>query len=118
MELKLKINQPKTWFIDLDGTLVVHNGYKNDGDVLLDGVTNFFNSLPKDDFIIITTARNKKYKKQTIDFLNKNNIKYNKIIFDLPTGERILVNDKKPDGTLTSYSINVDRNSEIKISIK
>jgi hypothetical protein len=109
------INQPKTWFIDLDGTLVVHNGYKNGQDVLLDGVSNFFNKISKNDFIIITTARDKKYKVQTIEFLKKNKIRFNKIIFNLPTGERILINDKKPDGTITAYSINVDRNSKMNI---
>ena len=28
----------KTWIFDLDGTLVVHNGYKNGVDELLPGV--------------------------------------------------------------------------------
>ena len=28
----------KTWIFDLDGTLVVHNGYKNGVDELLSGV--------------------------------------------------------------------------------
>lgn len=113
-----KINQPKTWFIDLDGTLVVHNGYKNGEDILLEGVSDFFRDLPKDDYIVITTSRDSKFKKKTINFLNKNNIKYNKIIFDLPTGERILINDKKPDGTITSYSFNVDRDCGIFKKIK
>lgn len=115
MKSMFNIGQPKTWLIDLDGTLVVHNGYKNGGDLLLDGVSDFFKSLPKEDFVIITTARKKEFKKQTIDFLKRNNIRYNKIIFDLPTGERILINDKKNDGTLTSYSINLDRNSKFEI---
>jgi len=113
MEYKFgSINEPKTWFIDLDGTLVIHNGYQNGGDLLLDGVEDFFKSLPKEDFVIITTARKKEFKKKTIKFLKKNNIRYNQIIFGLPTGERILINDKKPDGTKTAYSINVNRNLE------
>ena len=111
MEFEFKINQPKTWFIDLDGTIVVHNGYKHGQDVLLNGVKNFFESLPENDFVVITTARNKKYKSQTLDFLKKNNIRYNKIIFDLPTGERILINDMKLDGSITSFSLNLERDS-------
>lgn len=110
MEFDFKINQPKTWFIDLDGTLVEHNGYKNNGDKLLAGVKEFFNSLPFEDFVVITTARKIKYKKQTITFLKQNNIRYNHIIFNLPTGERILINDMKPDNSKTAYSINLTRN--------
>lgn len=37
----------KTWILDVDGTLVKHNGYKIDGyDTLLDGVKDFFEQLP------------------------------------------------------------------------
>ena len=32
----------KTWIFDLDGTLVVHNGYKNGVDELLPGVKEFY----------------------------------------------------------------------------
>ena len=80
MKSIFSINQPKTWFIDLDGTLVVHNGYKNGGDVLLDGVKEFFENLPKEDFVIITTSRDVNFKIQTVNFLKKNNIRFNDII--------------------------------------
>lgn len=33
---------PHTWIFDIDGTICVHNGYKNGGDVLLNGVKKFF----------------------------------------------------------------------------
>jgi hypothetical protein len=115
MKSIFSINQPKTWFIDLDGTLVVHNGYKNGGDVLLDGVKEFFENLPKEDFVIITTSRDVNFKIQTVDFLKKNNIRFNDIIFGLPTGERVLINDKKPDGTITSFSLNINRNGGLSI---
>lgn len=48
---------PKTWLIDIDGTLVRHNGYLHDKDELLGGVREFFASLPKDDIVILLTAR-------------------------------------------------------------
>jgi len=66
MEFNFIVNQPKTWFIDLDGTLVVHNGYKEGNDILLDGVKDFFKNLPKEDFVIITTARNNLKNKQLV----------------------------------------------------
>lgn len=97
----------KTWIFDLDGTLVKHNGYKIDGtDTLLDGVAEFFKQLPEKDMVIIVTARSSLYEKQTLNFFNKNQIRYDHIIFDAPHGERILFNDLKPSGLKTAYSIN------------
>ena len=116
MESSNRLNLPKTWLIDLDGTLVKHNSYLNGEDELLSGTDVFFNKkISNNDVIIILTARNKKYKKQTINFLQNNNIRYNYIIFDLPVGERILINDKKPDGTYTAYCYNIDRDTGIHI---
>ena len=57
-------------------------------------------------------AEKKKYARKTISFLKKNKLYFNEIIFDLPYGERILVNDIKPKNKLkTAISINVKRNS-------
>lgn len=111
-KIKLSKNLSHTWFIDLDGSIVKHNGYIVDKeDLLLDGVSVFFNNIPTKDIIIITTSRKKKFKKKTIEFLKKNKIRFNKIMFDLPYGERILINDIKPNQKLkTSISINLKRN--------
>ena len=112
MELKFGLeNLPKTWFFDLDGTLVVHNGFVNGDDILLPNVLEFFEqNVKENDIVVITTARKEKHKETVISFLNKNKIKFNHIIFNLTVGVRVLVNDKKPDGSLTAYSINLDRN--------
>ena len=108
-ELQLS-NLSKTWIFDLDGTIVEHNGYKKYGeDVLLDGVAEFFATIPSDDMIIILTARESKYKDSTINFLQKHNVRFDTIIFDAPKGERILVNDTKPDGLVCAYAINTMR---------
>ena len=111
-KIKLSKNLSHTWFIDLDGSIVKHNGYIVDKkDSLLDGVSVFFRNIPTKDIIIITTSRKKKFKKKTIKFLKKNKIRFNEIMFDLPYGERILINDIKPNQNLkTSISINLKRN--------
>ena len=111
-KIKLSKNLSHTWFIDLDGSIVKHNGYIIDKeDSLLDGVSVFFRNIPTNDIIIITTSRKKKFKKKTIEFLKKNKIRFNEIMFDLPYGERILINDIKPNQKLnTSISINLKRN--------
>ncbi len=104
-------NLAHTWIFDLDGTLVVHNGYKFGGDILLDGVKDFFDKIPAEDFILILTARKSEYKTETVEFLKSVGLRYDKIIFDLPNGERILINDKKPEGLLTSHSVNLNRDA-------
>ena len=101
---------PKTWILDLDGTLVKHNGYKIDGhDTLLPEVKNFLTNIRQDDMVIILTSRAEKYREQTVDFLLKNDIKYDHIVFNAPYGERIIVNDKKPSGLQMAVAINTER---------
>lgn len=101
---------PKTWIFDLDGTLVKHNGYILDGkDTLLEGVLEHINSIPREDKIIILTARKDEYRKMTLDFLAGQKIRYDEILFNMPMGERILVNDKKKSGLEMSIAINVER---------
>ena len=96
----------KTWILDLDGTIVKHNGYLIDGhDTLLDNSKAFLEKIPSEDMIVIVTARSEKYKKLTEDFLKTNSIRYDYIIFNAPTGERIIVNDKKPSGLVTAYAV-------------
>lgn len=110
-------NLPKLWLIDLDGTLVKHNGYKEGKEELLPGAKEFINSIPASDKIIILTSRNNSLRETTENFLKENGIKYDLIIFDLPLGERILINDLKPSGLQTAYAINLERDKGINIKI-
>lgn len=101
-----------TWLIDLDGTIVKHNGYKIDGeDSLLDWAKEFLDSIPQGDKIIFLTSRDESFKQQTEEFLNFKQIKYDLIIYGLPYGERILLNDRKESGLETAIAVNKDRNS-------
>ncbi|MCI9026057.1 MAG: hypothetical protein HFG92_16860 [Dorea sp.] len=111
MEEKLILSTlPKTWIFDLDGTLVKHNGYKLDGeDTLLPGVKEYLASIPKEDKIIIFTSRTAEYKEETLQFLKKNHMRYDNILFDIPLGERIVVNDRKPSGIDMAVAMNMDR---------
>lgn len=99
-----------TWFFDIDGTLVKHNGYKIDGkDTLLPGVKDFFKNISRNDRVILVTSRKDDVKQMTIDFLRENEIRFDEIIFNLPYGERVLINDSKPSGLEMSKSINLSR---------
>ncbi len=100
-----------TGIIDLDGTIVKHNGHKQGGDELLHGVLEFFLSIPSNDIIILLTAREEQYSNITTEFLIRNGIRFNQIIFGMPTGERILINDLKPSGLQTAYAFNVERDA-------
>lgn len=99
----------KTWIFDLDGTLVVHNGYKTGEDQLLPGVKEFFDKLPEEDYVLILTAREEKVRKRTESFLQDNHIRYDQILFQMPMGERILFNDNKPSGLQMSYAVACQR---------
>lgn len=99
-----------TWVLDLDGTIVKHNGYKTDGvDTFLEGAKEFIKGIPDKDMIIILTSRTDEYKERTLQFLNDNEIRYDRIIFNAPYGERILVNDRKPSGLEMSKAVNIER---------
>jgi hydroxymethylpyrimidine pyrophosphatase-like HAD family hydrolase len=110
----LSENLGHTWFIDLDGTILKHNGYLTDGDELLPGVKEFWKSIPAGDCIIITTGRSKEYKESSLQILKDNDLRYNYAIFDLPLGERIVINDLKPNGLQTAIAWNIERDKGLK----
>lgn len=111
METKLILSTlPKTWIFDLDGTLLKHNGYKLDGeDSILEGAKEYLDSLPKEDRIVIFTSRKEIYRETTLDFLDRNAVLYDDILFEMPMGERIIVNDRKPSGIDMAVAVNCDR---------
>ncbi len=99
-----------TWIVDLDGTIVKHNGYKLDGkDSLLPGAKEFLETIDKNDMVIFLTSRKEEYRDITEKFLIENNIRYDHIIFNAPYGERILINDNKPSGLCMAKVVNCER---------
>lgn len=101
---------PKTWMLDLDGTIVKHNGYKIEGyDTLLPGAKKFLQSIPLEDMVIFITSRTQEVAVQTERFLKENHIRYDHMIYGVPYGERILVNDRKPSGLKTAVAVNPKR---------
>lgn len=120
MENTIKVSPlAKTWILDLDGTIVKHNGYKDNGeDCFLDGAEKFLKEIPDKDMVIFLTSRTNNEKKLTEDFLRKHNIRYNTIIYNAPFGERILINDAKPSGLETALAFTTKRDEFCKVSFE
>ena len=127
----------KTWFIDIDGTIVKHL-YNKDIDTAIDSLGKkshtletpieksiiFLKELPKEDTVVLTTARDGKHKDHTERMLRHYGVRYDRIMFDLRAGPRYLINDIKPVGTAgnteplnTAYSLNVKRDEGINLQI-
>ena len=111
---ELSKNLAHTWFIDLDGTILKHNGHLNGKDELLSGVSELWKKIPDNDIIVITSARSKEYEFSTLKFLRESGIRFDHHIFGLPQGERIIINDIKDGGLKTAISWNVERNKGYK----
>lgn len=110
---------PKTWILDLDGTIVRHNGYKIDGkDSLLEGADRLLSQIKENDMVIFITSRKREYREMTERFLDGHGIRYDYIIYEAPYGERILVNDRKPSGLGMAYAISTKRDEACADKIK
>ena len=110
MEKMILSTLPKTWILDLDGTIVKHNGYKLDGkDTLLAGAKEYLDELPEEDRIVILTSREERYKEETLKFLMESGVRYDEILFGMPMGDRIVLNDRKPSGLSMAVAVNVER---------
>ena len=94
-----------TWFLDLDGTLVKHNGHLTaGGDTLLAGADALLAQIPAGDMVVIVTSRTEAHREVTLQFLAAQDIRYDVVIFGAPFGERIVVNDAKPSGLMTAVA--------------
>ncbi len=63
--------------------------------------------------IILTTARKSNYKNETIEQLERYNIPYDNIIYDLYHGKRFLINHFADTNPYPSaISVNLSRNSD------
>ena len=125
----------KTWFIDIDGTIVYHMSNKELDEAIrtmgdeshwlektIDDSLKFMSSIPSEDTVVLTTARDTRHKQPTIKMLEHFGIRYDEIMFDLRSGPRYLINDIKPVGTAgnskplnTAHAINVERDKGISI---
>jgi hypothetical protein len=98
-----------TWLIDLDGCVLEHNGHLRGEDVLLPGVREFWQQIPDTDVVILLTSRSEAQGGVTRAALQRFGLRYDRVIFGLPFGERVLINDSKPSGLVTALGISLLR---------
>ena len=110
----------KTIFCDIDGTLTEHPN-SGDNDILKYDLEQKMKVLPgtkeklwgwdsKCYNIILTTGRKEGMRKSTEEQLIKAGIIYDQLVMGIGGGDRILINDRKPDGGRDTASvINIDR---------
>jgi len=102
---------PKTWLIDVDGTIFRHNGHLAGEDMLLPGVGDFMSAIPPQDLVILLTARGEALREVTEAALARYGIRFDALLCSLPVGERILINDRKPSGLAMAHAVNIDRDA-------
>ena len=113
------MNKPKTIICDIDGVLLRH---KNEGlseqlnSELLDDTINKMTEWDSKGYnIILITGRRESQRKNTEKQLGKFGIFYDKLIMGVGGGDRVIINDRKPNSERdTTYAINLNRNEGIK----
>ena len=107
----------KTIFCDLDGTLVKHSNpiEVQDPNFDLEVLPGTHEKLCEWDskgyHLVITTGRKHSAREATIKQMQRAGINYDQLIMGFVGGDRILINDRKPNSDRdTAYAINLERN--------
>lgn len=114
-------NRPKTIICDIDGTIIYHKGPvqaaiqgavfpETSKDYLLPGVREKFLEWDRKGYnIILLTGRKESMRSKTEEHLSHLGLFWDQLIMGVGGGPRILINDKKPDGSETAFAINLER---------
>lgn len=111
--------RPKTIICDIDGTLLYHHGDLSKqleaNPAIMEGVREKINEWDSKGYnIILITGRRESCRKRTETQLQLAGVFYDQLIMGVGGGDRILINDRKPDSDAdTAYAINIDRNEGI-----
>lgn len=103
---------PKTLFIDLDGTLVFHNYHPREvEDQFLPGALDFLEKARAlNNYCVLTTNRSEENSRAVISALrNLIGFSFDREIYELPVGIRVLINDNKND-EVRAIAIPLERN--------
>jgi shikimate 5-dehydrogenase len=110
----------KTIFLDIDGCVLKHHGNLSKQILskpeLLPGVIEKLNEWDMKGYkIILTTGRKESLRKITEEHLLTVGVIYDQLVMGINRGERIIINDSKPDLNIRTVSaIQIERNIGIK----
>ena len=114
------VKKNPTFFVDIDGTLVVYRKFSELATSILTPIQEVVDYVNKQynsgSVIIITTARPESYRDYTIDELQKIGVNYHQLVMDCGRGTRVILNDLDPEQPeiLRSVGINLNRNEGFK----
>jgi ribonucleotide monophosphatase NagD (HAD superfamily) len=110
----------KTVIIDLDGTIFKHRGqgatkqYYSSREVL-PGVHEFLDKLEREEAcIVLMTACPEGLRGVLENELMNADIVYNQLVMGVSSGERIVINDAKADGSPSARALTIIRNVGLK----
>jgi hypothetical protein len=109
----------KTIICDIDGTLIEHESpsiaFKTDYRMkILDGTLDKLLEWDRKGYnIILMTGRKESLRHITEVQLQEIGVFYDQLIMGVGGGQRHLINDRKPSGETTAFSINLNRNEGI-----
>jgi len=111
----------RTIILDIDGTLIEHKGTLSKAtseydptERAIEGTIEKIDEWESKGYnVILMSGRKESSRRFTEEQLEKMNIFYDQLILGVGGGIRHLVNDQKPDGTLTAYAHNLTRNKGI-----
>ena len=112
-------DKPKTIICDIDGVLLEHLNLGVSCQVNaepLEGTLEKVNEWDAKGYnIILITGRRESFRKVTEEQLKAYGLFYDQLIMGVGGGDRIVINDRKPDSERdTAYSINLNRNEGVK----
>lgn len=89
-----------------------------EGDQLLPGVKELFERIPETDVIVLMTARKLEFQESLKEFLKEHKIRFDYLFPNMPQGERILINDRKPSGLIMAFAVNKDRDQPLELQFE
>jgi len=106
-----------TYFVDVDGVLFKHKGegpcaqWEPHTTELLPGAREQFNKWEMAGaHIVLVTARKESLRVELEDELRRHGLFWDQLIMGITSGERVIINDVKPDGQDTCRAITIPRN--------
>tara|TARA_R100001015_G_C4627832_1_gene187616 strand:+ start:1375 stop:1731 length:357 start_codon:yes stop_codon:yes gene_type:complete len=109
----------KTIICDIDGVLLKHLNRGLSQQIYSTALQHTIKKLTEWDSngynIILITGRRESLRKKTESQLSDEGIFYDQLIMGVGGGDRVLINDKKPNSEAnTAYAINLNRNEGLK----